>query len=312
MMLSAEQILRQCDCGDSYAVSVHPILASTNTTVRQLAAEGAVAGTVVFAEQQTGGRGRLGRSFFSPPGSGIYMTLLLRPVNAFAHATTVTTFAAVAVLRAIERVTALKPAIKWVNDIWIGRKKVCGILAEGAIAPDGSGFSYIALGIGINVQKTAFPEELSQIATSLETECGHEIDRNQLAASLLSELHPLLSGNLPSDTMDVYRWRNLVPGKQVTVLIGDRSYSAIADTIEEDGSLTVILENGTSIKRAIHIPLTQPAILMRASPPKVVTAFWVWPLGKEYPVAAPLEPPTGEKSGSRTQGRSIRQVIFKN
>ena len=172
------------------------------------------------------------------------MTLLLRPKHAFLNATAVTTFAAVAVARAIERVTDCTPAIKWVNDIFLGGKKVCGILAEGAIAPDGSGFDFVALGIGINVKETAFPAELSHIATSLEAECGGTVDRDRLAAALLDELAPLLLGEIPQTAMDEYRRRSLVLGRALTVVVGDRSFPATAVRIEDDGNLIVKTEDG--------------------------------------------------------------------
>lgn len=244
MTVNAQRILQHCSHRSRFLVEVHPVLHSTNDTVKALARDGAPAGTVVFAEQQTGGRGRMGRSFFSPPGSGIYMTLLLRPQNAFRSATAVTTFAAVAVARAIERVTDYSPAIKWVNDIFLGGKKVSGILAEGAISPDGSGFDYIALGIGINVQKTAFPAELSNIATSLEAECGGAIDRDLLAAALLDALVPLLLGEIPHTAMEEYRRRSFVLGRALTVVVGDRSFPATAVRIEDDGNLIVAAEDG--------------------------------------------------------------------
>lgn len=172
------------------------------------------------------------------------MTLLLRPKHAFLNATAVTTFAAVAVARAIEHVAACTPAIKWVNDIFLGEKKVCGILAEGAIAPDGSGFDFVALGIGINVKETAFPAELSHIATSLEVECGGTVDRDRLAAALLDELVPLLLGEIPQTAMDEYRRRSLVLGRALTVVVGDRSFPATAVRIEDDGNLIVKTEDG--------------------------------------------------------------------
>lgn len=229
---------------EQYHIKVYPSLESTNLKARALAEVGAPNGTVVFADAQTAGRGRLGRTFYSPAGSNIYMTLLLRPHFLPEQASSVTTFAAVAVARAIERVTGLCASLKWVNDVWIGSRKVCGILAESALSPADSRLSYVALGIGINVNSLEFPAELSEIATSLALECGEAVDRSRLAAVLLSELQPLLSGDAPTEHMDEYRARNLVLGREITVMTGDRSYTAAGKRIEDNGNLIVIRPDG--------------------------------------------------------------------
>lgn len=227
-----------------YRISVFPVLSSTNAFVKDLAASGAPTGTVVLAERQTAGRGRLGRSFYSPMGSGIYLTVLLRPRFAPRDASSVTTFAAVAVARAMERVCDVRAEIKWVNDVWINGRKVCGILAEATLASSGAAIDSIALGIGINVTESAFPEELLRIATSLERESGVRVDRNHLTALLLEELSPLLDGNAPSAHMDEYRRRSFVLGREITVVSGDRSFPATASRIEEDGNLIVLCADG--------------------------------------------------------------------
>ena len=242
--LSERAIRAAGDFSKEYRVKVYPILESTNLTVRALAEEDAPNGTVVFADAQTAGRGRLGRSFYSPAGSSIYMTLLLRPHFLPEEAASVTTFAAVAVARAIERVTGLHASVKWVNDVWIGKRKVCGILAESALSDAGKQISFVALGIGINVNQLEFPSELSDIATSLRLECGKAVDRFKLAAALLSELQPLLSGDAPKEHMDEYRARNLVLGREITVMTGDRTYTAVGKRIEDNGNLTVLRPDG--------------------------------------------------------------------
>ena len=246
-MLSASEMKALC-AGLPYHITIESVLPSTNRTVRALAEAGAPTGTVVFAEQQTAGRGRMGRSFFSPPYSGIYMTLLLRPQFSPMLSSQITTFAAVATARAIAHVTGLEPSIKWVNDIWIGEKKVCGILAESALDTAGTTFSYVALGIGINVTESAFPPEIRDIATALSSECGYEIDRTKLASELLKELSPLLSGKLPPPHMEEYRRRSLILGRSITVISGENRYSAVAKRIEDDGNLTVVTADGREIR----------------------------------------------------------------
>ncbi len=246
--ISPETIRAAGMVSEQYGITVYPVLASTNLTVRELAEDGAPNGTVVLADEQTAGRGRLGRSFYSPKGSSIYLSLLLRPHFPATQASSITTFAAVAVARAIERVTPLHASVKWVNDVWIGNRKVAGILAESALTPLGDRVSYVVLGIGINVNQDAFPEELSDIATSLCLGAGERIDRSRLAAALLSELEPLLSGEAPTGHMDEYRERNLVLGRTLTVSTGDRSYGATGKSIDEDGNLIVTLPDGSEAR----------------------------------------------------------------
>ncbi|MBO5270351.1 MAG: biotin--[acetyl-CoA-carboxylase] ligase [Clostridia bacterium] len=245
--LSASEIATLC-ADKRYHVAVYPVLPSTNATVRALACDGAPTGTVIFAEQQTAGRGRMGRAFFSPPGSGIYMTVLLRPQLSPADASMITTFAAVATARAIERATGIAVSIKWVNDLWIGERKVCGILAESALDETGRRFSYVALGIGINVKETAFPPELCEIATSLEHECGASVDRVRLAGYLLEALSPLLDGEIPASHMDEYRRRSLILGREITVISGENRFPAVARRIEDDGNLIVQTADGREVR----------------------------------------------------------------
>ena len=156
---------------NAHLVRPHPITVlgetdSTNRQILHMAEEGAEEGTVVIAESQTEGRGRLGRQFVSPPGTGIYMSFLLRPKSSAAQAVRITTAAAVAVCDAIEKLVRDKTEIKWVNDIYMRGKKVCGILTEGAIDVETGSVRYAALGIGINVCPPAegFPPEIENIA----------------------------------------------------------------------------------------------------------------------------------------------------
>ena len=153
---------------------------STNRYLKELAATGAPEGTVVIANKQSAGRGRLGRSFFSPEEKGIYMSILLRPEIELERAVLITSMAAVAVARAVERVSTIPAQIKWVNDIFINRKKVCGILTEAGINTEKGSLDYAVLGIGVNVGSMEFPAELKEIATSVSNECGKEVSKNDL------------------------------------------------------------------------------------------------------------------------------------
>ena len=147
-------------------VRVYRTISSTNTVLKALAADGAGANLALVAEHQTAGRGRMGRSFCSPSGTGLYFSLLLRPKVPAAEAMSITACAAVAVSRTIEELTGRSTRIKWVNDILIGQKKVCGILTEAGIDAETGMLRYAVIGVGINVREPegGFPPEIAGIA----------------------------------------------------------------------------------------------------------------------------------------------------
>ena len=147
-------------------------------------------GATAVADQQTGGRGRLGRNFASPEGKGIYYSVLLRPDLPPAEAVNLTAYVAVAVCNGIEEAAGVRPQIKWTNDIVMNGRKVCGILTEMAIEGETAALQYIVTGIGVNVNQTAedWPEELKAIAGSIAQAVGHPVRRGRLAACLLNAL----------------------------------------------------------------------------------------------------------------------------
>jgi BirA family transcriptional regulator, biotin operon repressor / biotin---[acetyl-CoA-carboxylase] ligase len=168
-------------------------IGSTNDVATVLANSGDHEGAVVIAETQTAGRGRRGRVWFSPPGAGLYVSVLLAParaVRAADRATALLTLAAgVALAEAVERVTGLAPVIKWPNDLLVGRRKLAGILAEGvASQAPVSALQSVVLGYGLNVRAAAYPVELSERVTSLESELGRQVDRAELCAQSLAAL----------------------------------------------------------------------------------------------------------------------------
>ena len=229
-MLNRDRIVSQLN--NSYTVTVVEEIPSTNTALKEMASP--PVGTTLIAARQTGGRGRLGRQFHSPEG-GLYLSVLIPPTD------TVTCRAAVAAARAIESLCGAKIDLKWVNDLYLNGRKVAGILAEGVLTPDGT-LSAVVLGIGINVGATDFPEELRSIATSLGNE-GYSLTREDVAAAFLNELSLALSD---PTAMDEYRRRNLVLGREVTVLRGGDTYTATAETITDEGHLTVRDVNGNT------------------------------------------------------------------
>ncbi len=209
---------------------------STNSQVREMALHGATGEVTMIVERQTAGRGRRGRAFASPEG-GLYLSTLIHPTEPV-NPGLITCRAAVAGARAIESLCNLKIDIKWVNDLFVNRRKVAGILAEGVLSPTGQ-LTAVVVGIGINVAGN-LPAELESIATTLAQE-GATLSREDLAAAFLNEWEAVQTNQ---DFMDEYRRRNLVLGKEVTVVQGDRVYTATAVSITDSGHLVVDTADG--------------------------------------------------------------------
>ncbi|MBQ3572988.1 MAG: biotin--[Clostridia bacterium] len=233
-----EAIIGECD----NTIIVMDEVDSTNLEIKRLAQDGAKDGTVVIADRQSSGRGRLGRSFFSPAGSGIYMSILIKPSFEEERAVIVTTAVSVAVCRAIEKVSGKRPLIKWVNDLYLNGKKICGILTE-AIRDARSGkIEYIVIGIGVNCAETEFPDDIKNIAGSI-CEKEEELSRNELAAEIIKEIN--LMGNLANsrDFIDEYKRRSLVIGKDIRIIGKSEELATVLD-IDENGGLVVRLWDG--------------------------------------------------------------------
>ncbi len=219
---------------------------STNSLVRSFAEDGAEEGLFVVAGEQSAGRGRLGRSFYSPGDTGVYMSLLLRPEMKAAESVFITTAAAVAVCRALEKSGAQKPAIKWVNDIFVGGKKVCGILTEASINPSSANLNYAVLGVGVNIYApdSGFPEEIEGIAGAVFNERKESL-RNKFCAAFLNEFFDIYNNGISSQShTDEYIERSIVIGKKVSVISGDGVRSAFVDGITRNCELSVTYENG--------------------------------------------------------------------
>ena len=212
---------------------------STNTQAKNYVLEGGRGAAAFVANEQTAGRGRMGRSFFSPGDTGIYLSLLCPVAGVLRDAVAWTTGASVAVARAISAETGIEVGIKWVNDLYYRERKVCGILAESFLWEDQR---YVILGVGINLSTTDFPEELSLRAGSLMTESG---DRKlPLTAALVKTLYAMMTEGAPSDWMEEYRRRSTVLGYPITYRIDGREYRGQAVAIEDDGALLVLDEDG--------------------------------------------------------------------
>lgn len=208
---------------------------STNDRAKELARAGAPHGAAVLARRQTAGRGRMGRSFLSPEG-GLYLSAVLRPELPPDRWPLVTPLAAVAVCRAVERETGVSCAVKWVNDLLLGGKKLCGILCESAGGA-------VVCGVGLNLRPPpgGWPPELRDLATALPV----PVDRAALARAVLHELLTLCAALPDTGFLDEYRARSAVPGKAVTVRDPNGDYDAVAEGIDDRAGLVVALPDGT-------------------------------------------------------------------
>ncbi len=218
---------------------------STNTLVRQRAKE-REEGLVIIAGEQTAGRGRMGRSFFSPGDSGIYMSLLLKPEIKPEDAVQITTAAAVSVCRALENLGIKKPEIKWVNDIFVDNKKVCGILTESSFNSQSGGLDFAVLGVGINIYESeeGFPEEIKNIAGSVFRNRKENL-RNRFVALFLNEFFGFYTELSSKKHLKEYREKNFVLGKEVTVIQGEKTENAKAIDIDDNCNLIVEFPDGT-------------------------------------------------------------------
>ena len=218
---------------------------STNSVLRARAEAGAPEGSVVLAASQSAGRGRVGRSFFSPAGTGLYLSLLLRAQLDAQTAAFITPAAAIAVCEAIERVSPLEPQIKWVNDVFVGGKKACGILTEAAFGMEDGRLRYAVVGIGINVYTPpeGFPPELAGIAGSL---FGRRQDdmRNRLAAAVLDAFLDRYAQGGGADFAEAYRRRCFVIGRRVSLIRGEQVRPALVLDVDEQCALLVRYDDG--------------------------------------------------------------------
>lgn len=230
----------------------YEITDSTNTRAKQLAEEGAVHGTLVVANMQTAGKGRRGRSWQQEEGSVIAMSLLLRPVFSPDKASMLTLLAAHSVAGAIEAVTGLPAAIKWPNDIVINRKKTVGILTEMSLGVEQAAIDYIVIGIGINVNNTAFPEDIRDMATSLYLEKGERVSRSVLIAESMRRLEADYEAFLETEDLSAilqdYNTHLISMNKEVRVLDPKGEYTGISRGMDAQGELLVERANGELIR----------------------------------------------------------------
>ena len=226
------------------------IIDSTNLQARRLI-EGAsgeeIQPTVLLAEGQTAGRGRLGRSFYSPTDTGLYTSLIIESPSSLDKLLSLTALAAVAASEAIEAAFGINVGIKWVNDLYYNERKIAGILAESCISGTKR---YIILGIGINLSTESFPDDILLKAGSLGVTKVTAKAKRELATDLFARLLDLLECDDTSRAMDIYRARSTVIGKRVSFLQNGRENTATALGVTDLGALTVRLDSGETLELA--------------------------------------------------------------
>lgn len=222
---------------------------STNNYAKKLADQEAPHGTVILTEQQTGGRGRQGKSFSSPAGKGLYLSVLLRPELPPMEVVNLTAWTAVAICDAIEEVIGERPGIKWTNDIVLHNKKLCGILTEMGLEAESGQLQYVVIGAGINVSQSRedWGEELSPIAISLEQALGRSIRRADLAAAVIRSLDRMIQDfpHRKEEYLERYRTDCLTTGHEVRLIQKGNSRTAFAETIDDEFALVVRWPDGT-------------------------------------------------------------------
>lgn len=224
------------------------VVASTQDELRRLAEEGAPEGTLVIAEQQTKGRGRMGRSWISPAGKGIWMSLLLRPQVALHHTPQLTLLAAVALSRAISRIVPVTIGIKWPNDLLVDGRKISGILLESAAEDERLRYIVVGMGVSVNLEQEDYPEELLPKAISLKMASGHAINRAELIAAILDEFERLYELYMEQGFGPVRAlWEaHAVTLNQCTILHTPQGViHGVPRSLDEMGGLLVELEDGS-------------------------------------------------------------------
>ena len=246
-----EAILSRLPTDFPWSDRIHyfPVIGSTNDSLKALAKEGAPHGTAILAGSQTNGHGRLGRSFHSPEGMGIYLSILLRPRCLPTQLMHLTCAAAVAMCDAVEQSAGVRPGIKWTNDLVCGSRKLGGILTELGFTSDGT-VDWAIVGIGINCrqQPEDFPEEIRTIATSLNQITCRDISSDAVAAAMLEQLARMDASLLEGKAaiLDAYRRDCVTLGRQISVVRGQNIRHGIAISVDDEGALLVAYGDGTT------------------------------------------------------------------
>ena len=244
-----EQSVRRClgEAGGGLDIRVLASVTSTNTLLKEMAASGAPEGTVLVACRQTAGRGRMERAFFSPSDTGLYLSLLLRPQIRAQEALFITTAAAVAVAQTVEELAGKPAGIKWVNDVFMNGRKVCGILTEASLDMESGSLEYAVCGIGVNLRppEGGFPEAIQDVAGAVFPDGKLPPDaRSRLAAGILRRLISFYRALPAHPFFEEYVRRSVVVGQDILVLRGGEGLPARALAIDGDAGLHVRYGDG--------------------------------------------------------------------
>ena len=245
MNILNEKIIRE-NISDKFSdieIYIYNTIDSTNDEAKRYWKGNRKYPCLFVSEEQSGGRGRRGRSFYSPKGTGIYMSLLIRPKIGLEDSVHITTATAVVVAESIQRLTGKEVGIKWVNDIYFQNKKVCGILTEAIMEPDMTGAPAVVVGIGINLSTEQFPKELEGVATRIGA--GSINLRNELIAEITNGLLEFAENVKDCSYVDRYRKLSIVLGKEIYYSEGNTQVRARALDVDSEGGLMVECEDGT-------------------------------------------------------------------
>ena len=236
-------------------LEVYKTIDSTNTRIKEYATQGEAEGLILVAQEQTAGRGRMGRSFYSPPSSGVYISFLFRPKFTAQESLFLTTAAAVAAAEAIEEASGYPAEIKWVNDVFCHGKKVCGILTEASVNVETNMLEYAVTGIGFNVREPegGFPDEIRNVAGAIfpdGTDYGLSATdseaRSRIAAGMITHFWNYYQHLTDKTFMPEYRRRSFLLGKEVHTLSEPSIYGRAVD-VDEDGHLILELADGSKM-----------------------------------------------------------------
>ncbi len=246
-VLSPENVRRRLT-GEARRAAIHvrESVTSTNTVLKELAEKGGAEGMVLLAERQTMGKGRLGRSFLSPKGTGLYMSILLRPKFSAEESLSITTAAAVAVAQAVEAVTGREAKIKWVNDVYLDGYKICGILTEASLDFENGGLHYAVLGIGVNIREPegGFPAEVRDVAGALYKTEPPPGTRPLLAAEILNRFFGFYPELTRRSFLEEYKRRSLLTGMRISFSRGGEKNSGVVLGVDDQARLMVRLDSG--------------------------------------------------------------------
>lgn len=245
MKLDKTDILNNLIDPQKFNITVLEETDSTNTMLKEIAKQGEAEGRIIIADSQTGGRGRYDRKFHSPKGTGIYMSILLKPTLPASDSVLITAAAAVAVCEAILKVCGKETKIKWVNDLLLDGKKICGILTEGSLNIRNGGFNWAVLGLGVNVYEPecGFSEEIKNIAGALTGEKQENL-RNRLCSEIINCFFDYYNDLESRAFLNVYRNKLCVLGERVAVIKNEETTEAVALDIDNDCRLLVEYMSG--------------------------------------------------------------------